>query len=273
MFNWLDWYQIIRSPYINLLSHDCSLDLGRTWILVFWKCNRDIKSLDKKVVLTSPLGSIFCSSSLKEVPILLRTIGGSSPGSRGYSFGNFPVSSCKHTLKKEFRYMQAPNRSYLHKQHYSINIIYQKSYSTVLRLPGWEMYWLESIQICVVLCWIAEYYWFVYNYSKTGCQAINYHLLSDVINMECKAENVFANNLCSFLWSSHWRCYDSFTSGVSLQKFYIVPPLHLSDPSSKPTSLEAWSAVSSLQMQWCQNGYPSICSEESSPGDHLWVRE
>lgn len=48
--------------------------------------------------LTSPLGRIFCSSSLKAVPILLLTIGGSSPGSRGYSRGSFPVSSCKQKI-------------------------------------------------------------------------------------------------------------------------------------------------------------------------------
>lgn len=48
--------------------------------------------------LTSPLGRIFCSSSLKAVPILLLTMGGSSPGSRGYSRGSFPVSSCKQKM-------------------------------------------------------------------------------------------------------------------------------------------------------------------------------
>lgn len=50
---------------------------------------------------TSPLGRIFCSSSLKAVPILLRTIGGSSPGSRGYSTGSLPVSSC--VCRRTFR--------------------------------------------------------------------------------------------------------------------------------------------------------------------------
>lgn len=47
---------------------------------------------------TSPLGRIFCSSSLKAVPILRLTVGGSSPGSRGYSFGSFPVNSYKEDI-------------------------------------------------------------------------------------------------------------------------------------------------------------------------------
>lgn len=50
-------------------------------------------------MLTSPLGRIFCSSSLKAVPIFLLTVGGSSPGSRGYSLGSFPVSSLKKTKR------------------------------------------------------------------------------------------------------------------------------------------------------------------------------
>lgn len=47
---------------------------------------------------TSPLGRIFCSSSLKAVPILRLTVGGSSPGSRGYSLGSFPVNSYKEDI-------------------------------------------------------------------------------------------------------------------------------------------------------------------------------
>lgn len=47
---------------------------------------------------TSPLGRIFCSSSLKAVPIFRLTVGGSSPGSRGYSLGSFPVNSYKEDI-------------------------------------------------------------------------------------------------------------------------------------------------------------------------------
>lgn len=51
--------------------------------------------------LTSPFGRIFCSSSLKAVPIFRLTVGGSSPGSSGYSLGSFPVSSCEKKNKFE----------------------------------------------------------------------------------------------------------------------------------------------------------------------------
>lgn len=50
--------------------------------------------------LTSPLGRTLCSSSLNDVPILLRTTGGSSPGSSGYSIGSWPVSSCRDGTRR-----------------------------------------------------------------------------------------------------------------------------------------------------------------------------
>lgn len=62
--------------------------------------------------LTSPLGRIFCSSSLKAVPIFLLTVGGSSPGSRGYSLGSFPVSSYKRQ-RGHFRFKERANKLFL----------------------------------------------------------------------------------------------------------------------------------------------------------------
>ncbi len=76
-----------------MMKQLCSVRCGQG----FWRLySTDCKSHTKQS-LTSPLGRIFCSSSLKAVPILRLTVGGSSPGSRGYSFGSFPVSSWNTT--------------------------------------------------------------------------------------------------------------------------------------------------------------------------------
>lgn len=63
---------------------------------IFFCYNSLLLSTGQK--FTSPLGRIFCSSSLKAVPILRLTVGASSPGSRGYSLGSFPVNSYKEDI-------------------------------------------------------------------------------------------------------------------------------------------------------------------------------
>lgn len=74
-----DWYCSLQ--VLGLTSRD---DYYFNWQVILMK---------KSSSFTSPFGRIFCSSSLKAVPIFRLTVGGSSPGSRGYSLGSFPVSS------------------------------------------------------------------------------------------------------------------------------------------------------------------------------------